>query len=727
MAAQPHTSKPDDVPRQKKSYGRRLRRQIFPRRDFQDRLIKFLREEPGDLSKAKVLELVGEDTTGNEARDLSEARAAILELRQQRMILCDPNWQVGGKCVFNPKPDDRWYRLPDWPEPNPWMKRCGAILFTAAALFFFIFHCFYLPHSWIVPVTGTATLLGALLGYAGLKLSDTRALSALRWTIPKLFVTVVVTGLLFAFCLVGWSNPCRVDAPPGATITVDGKTVLNVPPLPPDAPTAEWLKPQRQLLHLRWDPHEIRVFKRWHVADEGWESELQAHVSLDWSSPLNWVSPQRLFARWEMPRSLTATESHSTAESSSTVKVVSPRLVPSLRIVPVEAVSKKGFVVNPSNPSANLSNTEVRNFEEVAEAWDSMLQAALSGHGASVERPKLTPHMLTVQLRKANSDREIVCALFNPKGEMLQPLRPFPVRQVPSDLEPGRVAIFEQLERLLRVGKLVVPQELVKSADAILIKHQLTDAAEQAHKEPEKSAGATASALTNLAANVAETSASGVGAADAASAMQKGAEVAQEALKEEKGASAATVAEKIADVGTTAAEKGNVKLAQQAQSSLQQIATTADNQKSARTTEEQRGVEEQTVKIKKAEERVIVAIAQAKELLPRVYLHIANEGQRSRAQELLKKSNEEKYDVMGIQNVLGRAYIPATTEVRYFAPEAEPLAKEIARRIRDEKDASAGEKLLTPSSNEVADSRDIKGHLEVWFSRDSPAVAPAND
>ena len=227
----------------------RLRRPgIFPRREFQRRVVQYLRatpEPPAALSQVQLERLAADSGVADAwSRHRDEITAAVAELISQRIVLCPEEWAVGKPCLVNSEAivgesaEERLARLPQLAEVPAAMAACGNLFLGFGALLFFIFYSTYLPQSWIAPVTGTATFIGALLGYAGLKLADTRAVSASQWTVRKWGVVVGVTLFLGAVNLVGYRNPCTVDAPPGAVISVDGKAVLTVPPIDSDEAAA---------------------------------------------------------------------------------------------------------------------------------------------------------------------------------------------------------------------------------------------------------------------------------------------------------------------------------------------------------------------------------------------------------------------------------------------------------------------------------------------------------
>ena len=118
----------------------------------------------------------------------------------------------------------------------------------------------------------------------------------------------------------------------------------------------------------------------------------------------------------------------------------------------------------------------------------------------------------------------------------------------------------------------------------------------------------------------------------------------------------------------------------------------------------------------------------SKKVPPRVYLHIAEEGQRPAAQALQTALIEVGFIVPGIQNVAGKAYVPPQSEVRYFASDDRTveLARKIAAIAADQKLVRRGLKLSPekPSARDLKISTDLASHFEVWFAAVEPPPPP---
>lgn len=127
----------------------------------------------------------------------------------------------------------------------------------------------------------------------------------------------------------------------------------------------------------------------------------------------------------------------------------------------------------------------------------------------------------------------------------------------------------------------------------------------------------------------------------------------------------------------------------------------------------------------------------ARKVPPRVYLHIAEEGQRPAARALQTALIEAGFVVPGIQNVAGKAYVPPQSEVRFFASghATEELARKISAVAFDQKLVRNGLRLSPekPSARDLKISTDVTSHFEVWFAASEgtpgltvprPATAP---
>src|SRR5205823_1699289 len=88
-----------------------------------------------------------------------------------------------------------------------------------------------------------------------------------------------------------------------------------------------------------------------------------------------------------------------------------------------------------------------------------------------------------------------------------------------------------------------------------------------------------------------------------------------------------------------------------------------------------------------------------------------------------KLVENNQFVVVGIQNVGGRAYIPDTAEVRFFAfpnpPETKRAAVDIVKILTDNGVSKVRPSYVIPSEHDKTESSDITTHFEIWFARDS--------
>jgi hypothetical protein len=107
------------------------------------------------------------------------------------------------------------------------------------------------------------------------------------------------------------------------------------------------------------------------------------------------------------------------------------------------------------------------------------------------------------------------------------------------------------------------------------------------------------------------------------------------------------------------------------------------------------------------------------DLKPRVYLHIANEKQRPKAEEFKQALIKDGKLVPGIQDVSRTgAIIPDKLEVRYFDQAAEAQAKEILELLK--KMNIDGQISYEKPSKDANTSRNSKTHFEIWAGKSTP-------
>jgi hypothetical protein len=665
---------------------------VFPRRALQRELLCHARKSSASVAITKELvEQLACEFNFKLRWPIhdGDVKDAIKELVQQRVLACEGEWDFGSVCslgaqpILGEMPEERFAALPELPELPHWMILIGNLLIGLDALFFFVFYCTYLPQSWIGPVTGTGALIGALLSYAGLRLSDQRALTALHWTMRKWLAVLIVGALLATLTCIGYVNPCIVKAPPGAQILVDGKMVATVPTIVSDNPL-DWLANKKERLHLRWDSHEIHIRKKWWVTGE-WHDDSVGTVELQWTRP------RHLFEKWTMEA----------------------QLVPLLRITPdsVLPADRTG-----SAPLANKSSFD-EEWRAAVAGWDSGLQASLTATAAGMDETPLKPFVLRVEVRtKTDKSGMLTFAFFNLKGEMLRPFLPIAIRDVSdqSEIESARQRVFSELEDELQIKKLEFKGTL---QDAIAAATVIQHVAEMLPHDPSIAASvvSTTAALPKLAAQIRQSGTFSSEKLATQASLWNSAAVANEAVRLGHPDQAAQVATEISKVGEAAAAAGRIETAKVAESSLAQIiAAPAEGPPDAKI------AEDLSASHKRVASAIALANTQSSAIKPRVYLHIGGESQRSSAAGIEAALQSAGFVVPGIQNVLGRAYIPDTAEVRYFVyPEAKTKADEILAILKRAGCKDGRSSYLKPSARDVATSSDISTHFEVWFGKNS--------
>jgi hypothetical protein len=405
---------------------------VFPRRAFQRELIGRLRSSSGaiTLDRALLGDIIRSLGRVDSIRDEKQASDAVEELIEQRILISAKTpWTVGDECRLSPSPilgetpEERFANLPTLPGLPRGMILTGNALLVLDAVLFFIFYCVYLPQSWIGPVTGTGAFIGAILSYVGLKLSDQNAVTALRWTLRKWFAVAATATVLLALNLVGFFHPCVVSAPPGTGIFVDGK-LQKVVPILWDMSQDDYNNPKKWLenspvyLHLRWDPHDVRLVKKWYV-DEQFNSEPSTHVFVHWAQPLE------LFKDW-----------HVTA-------LISPLL--RIALDPSQVTDEKllGRLV----------------------AWDQTFQLMMFD---SFDDLSARPLTLRVSLHK-RPDRSgaLDCRFVNLGGDLLLPFPKIDIKdcEAEENWNEARRQVFSNLERVLQMHGLVGKEAEVKQGE----------------------------------------------------------------------------------------------------------------------------------------------------------------------------------------------------------------------------------------------------------------------
>jgi septal ring factor EnvC (AmiA/AmiB activator) len=111
---------------------------------------------------------------------------------------------------------------------------------------------------------------------------------------------------------------------------------------------------------------------------------------------------------------------------------------------------------------------------------------------------------------------------------------------------------------------------------------------------------------------------------------------------------------------------------------------------------------------KQALNKAIESEPDAAGVLPRIYIHIRAESQRSRAKQVADRLREKGYVVPGIEILVNIG--PSTTQVRYFRGSEEKRANEIVHILKELKVDDAEVKYIRGYETSVR-----RGQYEIWF------------
>lgn len=107
----------------------------------------------------------------------------------------------------------------------------------------------------------------------------------------------------------------------------------------------------------------------------------------------------------------------------------------------------------------------------------------------------------------------------------------------------------------------------------------------------------------------------------------------------------------------------------------------------------------------------------ASELLNRiptqVYLHIAEESSRDKAEKLSQLLAAAGFQSMGVENITGKAIAPQKTQVRYFNDGDQATANAIVSTLKSNGYADA-------AAQKISMLKARPGSIEVWFSKSAP-------
>ena len=432
---------------------------------------------------------------------------------------------------------------------------------------------------------------------------------------------------------------------------------------PPDN-LSPWLTPRENRYLLRWDTHEIRISKKWYVDDDRSQESVK-NVSVDYGKLWQLWNLEHAFRKWVM---ITAQK-------------------PLLKI-------SYGITGEPTDAENLHLASDVRS---AVEGWDHLWLKALGQEGQSDEIPhvRTEPFVAALQLVEDHLGPHLEFQIRDWTDHGLKPLRLIPYTENdPSDkpLNVLRDKVFSQLLDELEIhGKIKVSKA---DTDIANLKQTLLSSVATAAATPEiPGEGPSATPSPEATVVAARTP----------------------APSETSTPNPIQVIGQLQTVATDAVKNNQLDAALAVQKQLQ---ATLDNVQAEPVSEKTTGLAQ---RLKDANIIIRTAIKENSRK-GRIYIHIANESQRQAA-KILQGKLENQFAVVGIQNVGGRAYIPDTAEVRFFAFPDPPTTKQSADNIvailRNNGVSKVRSSYVIPSERDKRESSDINTHFEIWFARDS--------
>ena len=646
------------------------------------------------------------------------AQEWVNELLHERILA--PAAGNAGQFQLNPAPIigetalERFDNLPpDFVEHR--MPLALVILYAVNSFLFLVLSFFFLPES-VVKILGSAAGVG--LGVFGLKSLNPRE----NGVAPKVWQTTLVGATLWLATFlqlillgIGFKYPCRIEAVPGSTVVVDGKFLERTPD-PPDEDQNKpenqyspenirlWLK-RRETYHLlRWENHEIKITKKWYLESKDRSQEFVQNVSVDWKL---W-NPDRAFAKW-------GTKSE---------------LRPFLKI----HYGIGGLGSSAPFPDSSLTPAELPGYvDEWDLLWASVFdQTDVIGH-------KKEPYVAAVELVQDGASVYLDFQIRDWMNNPVKALRPIPPTRPAIDVsaqsvdprvfqgeklkqlvaESLREDVFKQLLAELGIPKKIKPKPA--ATDIAALSQEVKKQVEGPSPTPLEGPTATASPLQSPTSTARPSATAFPTAAPTTrpSATPLGSPTPWASAEPSPSATPPTAIasptplkdplKELEQAAMNAAKNGQLDVAVSAREQLAQIA-----RKPATGPIEK--IQSQADQSSKAIEKAITE----KSGRGRIYIHIADESQRAPAKDITDKLKAAGFGVIGIQNVGGRAYIPDTAEVRFFAyPDSKETAVAIVNVLKDNKVVKPRPSYVIPSPQEEKNSIDIKTHFEIWFARDS--------
>jgi hypothetical protein len=553
-------------------------------------------------------------------------------------------------------------------------RRSVLLLYAANAFLFLLLSFFFLSDPIVKIVGSAAAVVFALLGLKGASPRTPDAISLVKrhrsFVIAALLLIALLQGLLL---IIGFTNPCQIVAIPGSTVTVDGKFLARTPDptqeelravADKDSPAniEPWLTTKKNKYWLRWDTHDVRVSKKWYVDARDRSQESVKNISMSVAKLWNL---KHAFDNWKM-----------TADQKPLLKI---------------AYGIKEL------PDDNLPLALA--VRSIVEEWDYLWLKAMNQKD-DVPHNRIEPYVAVLQVVQEHQTPHVELEIRDWTDHGLKPLRPIlDIAQDESNtpLDKIRTNVFSQLlDELAIQGETIKFSPTTSKLDALaqslrplfaLTTHpvvSLSPPAEGPSSTPIPSATVTASATPALSLTATP--------------------------------NPIQLVDQLKTAATEAVAKNQFDVAMTVQKQLQVTLDKVQTQPSSKQTTE-------LVDSLSGANAAIKTAIKSKSGKGRVYMHIANEAQRAAATNLREKLDDNQFAVIGIQNVGGRAYIPDTTEVRFFPFSNPPATKKAALEIVDILNKNGVTKVkpssVTPSERDRLQSSDINTHFEIWFARDA--------
>lgn len=544
------------------------------------------------------------------------------------------------------------------------------VLYAVNSFLFLVLSFFFLPDS-IVKVLGSAA--GVALGVLGLKSLNPRETNGasfiMRYHVLFVCGLSVAAVLQGALLVIGFSNPCRIVTIPGSTISVDGKFLARTPDPIQSGDTndiAPWLTPQENKYLLRWDTHEVRVTKKWYVTNDR-SPEFVQNVSVN---GLQLWNPKEAFREWKIK----TTELTPLFKISYGIPSLEPR--------------------NDKPGDDDLGQAVKSTIEE----WDSAWTKALFGGSADPDRTD--PYVVALEVVDGHVELQIHDWTNHPL-KALRTIHPIERRGTGSNIDAKLSSIWEDTSEQLLAELAIQNKVRVKIPQETIQVAALTQMLASEVTSPPIPGEGPSSSPARTPATFPSPGITGppIGTQNRSPAASP--PPVNESVK------------KLETIATSAADNNRLDIALAAQTALRQIQRQSNPDAPPSLTRD----------LQQANTTIGQAIKK-KSAKGRVYIHIADESQREPARKLqdaLVKNNG--FAVIGIQNVGGRAHIPNTAEVRYFAfpnpPATKQAAEEIVGTLKSSGIQEADAIYIIPTEREKRESSDINTHFEIWFARDS--------